>query len=294
MNFQTNLKTNLDTYIPTVPTTQVKIVQRVNFEVIDWQRPWLSHLRESGLLIAKSADWIEAANDLAKLQALFNANAKSLSFNPQYGISDQLGYEAYIYKTGEIPTRDNFHDFFNALIWLRFPLIKQTLNHLQYKEIQRTQSLSNAEKKRGRQRDAATLFDENCAIVVSADASIHDRLKQRQWKQVLFHDREYFSQTCEVVLFGHALIEKLMSPYKAITSHVWNISVDSQWFTQSVDERMAFVDQYIAKQLSQGFVSTDFSHLPILGVPNWWHEQTEYFYEDAQVFRPARIVQRHK
>lgn len=146
MNFQTNLKTNLDTYIPTLPTTQIKIVQRVNFEVIDWQRPWLSHLRESGLLIAKSADWIEAANDLAKLQALFNANAKSLSFNPQYGISDQLGYEAYIYKTGEIPTRDNFHDFFNALIWLRFPLIKQTLNHLQYKEIQRTQSLSNAEK----------------------------------------------------------------------------------------------------------------------------------------------------
>ena len=262
----------------------------MNFEVIDWKRLWLSHLRESGLLIAKSADWIQTANGLAKRQALTNANAKALSFNPQYGISDLLGYEANIYTTGEIPTRDNFHDFFNALMWLRFPLIKQTLNHLHYKEIKRSQALSRAETKRGRQRDAATLFDENCAIVVSTDASIHYKLKHRQWKQVLFNDREYFRQSSEVVLFGHALIEKLMTPYKAITAHVWSISVDSQWFTQPVDERIAFVDHYIAKELSQGFVSTDFSHLPVLGVPGWWHDQTESFYDDTHVFRPARIV----
>ncbi len=160
----------------------------MNFEVIEWQQPWLSHLRESGLLIAKSADWIQAANDLAMQQSLRNANAKALSFNPQYGISDLLGYEAHIYRTGEIPTRDNFHDFFNALMWLRFPLIKQTLNQLQYREIERAQTLSGAENTRGRQRDAATLFDENCAIVVSTDTSIHDRLKQRHWKQVLLYE----------------------------------------------------------------------------------------------------------
>ncbi|MFN5446736.1 MAG: DUF3025 domain-containing protein [bacterium] len=262
----------------------------MNFEVIEWQRPWLSHLRESGLLIAKSANWIRAANDLAMQQSLRNANAKALSFNPQDGISDLSGYETHIYRTGEIPTRDNFHDFFNALMWLRFPLIKQTLNQLHYREIERAQTLSGAENTRGRQRDAATLFDENCAIVVSTDASIHDRLKQRHWKQVLLYEREYFSQSCEVVIFGHALIEKLMTPYKAITAHVWDISVDSHWFTNSVDERMAFVDHHIAKELSQGFVSADFSHLPVLGVPGWWHDQTEDFYDDTHVFRPARLV----
>jgi hypothetical protein len=262
----------------------------VNLAAIDWQRPWLNHLREQGLQIANSADWIQAANQVIHVRDLYNANAKPLLFLPQAYISDLSGYEEHIYKTGEIPTRDNLHDFFNALIWLRFPRIKQTLNHLQYKEIARINSLTNVETERGRQRDAATLFDENCAIVVSSDPCFEEGLKKRLWKKTLLRDPCNFNQNCEVILFGHALIEKLTKPYKAITAHVWNLSVDSDWFTQAVDERMASLDQRLAEDLVQGFASSDFSHLPVLGVPGWWHDQTDEFYADTSVFRPLRPI----
>jgi hypothetical protein len=28
--------------------------------------------------------------------------------------------------------------------------------------------------------------------------------------------------------------------------------------------------------------------LPVLGIPGWWHAQDLAFYQDTQVFRPAR------
>lgn len=262
----------------------------MNFPEIDWQLPWLTHLREQGLEIANSEDWIQAANRHAIDRNLRNANTKPLLFVPQEYIPDLSGYEAHIYRTGEIPTRHNLHDFFNALMWLRFPKIKQTLNHLQYKEIERLRLLSHTETERGRQRDAATLFDENCALVVSVNSSVQIGLKKRLWKDTLLHDEQHFKQYCEVVLFGHALIEKLTAPYKAITAHVWNIPVEAQWFTQTVDQRMELLDQRVAIELARGFVSADFCHLPVLGVPGWWHDQTEEFYDDASVFRPVRRI----
>ena len=260
----------------------------MNFAVIDWQRPWLSHLRELGVLIASSSDWMSAANQVASQQGLCNANAKPISFVPQEDIADLSGYESHIYSTGEIPTRDNLHDFFNALMWLQFPKIKQTLNRMQYAEIERMLRTSHAAEERGKQRDAATLFDENCAFVISSDVSFLDALKARRWKEILMVDPHQFYKHCEVILFGHALLEKLTAPYKAITAHVWSVTVDSDWFEFSNEEQRSWLDQKVAENLEKGFVSSDFNHLPILGVPGWWRDQTDDFYDDATVFRSSR------
>jgi hypothetical protein len=260
----------------------------MNFAVIDWQRPWLTHHRELGGMIANSSDWMSAANQVASQRGLCNTNAKSICFVPQEGISDLSGYESHIYSTGEIPTRNNLHDFFNALMWLQFPKIKQALNRMQYTEIQRMIHTSTVAAERGKQRDAATLFDENCAFVISSDLSFLDALKARRWKEILMIDPPHFSNYCEVILFGHALIEKLITPYKAITAHVWNVTVESDWFELSTEERRSWLDQRVAEDLARGFLSSDFNHLPILGVPGWWRDQTDDFYDDATVFRSSR------
>jgi hypothetical protein len=260
----------------------------MNFAVIDWQRPWLSHLRELGVMIASSSDWMSVANQVASQRGLRNANNKSISFVSQEGIADLSGYESHIYSTGEIPTRDNLHDFFNALMWLQFPKIKQTLNRMQYTEIERMLRSSPATEERGKQRDAATLFDENCAFVISSDLSFLDALKARRWKEILMVDPHQFSKCCEVILFGHALLEKLITPYKAITAHVWSVAVESDWFEFSTEEQRSWLDQKVAENLVKGFVSSDFNHLPILGVPGWWRDQTDDFYDDATVFRSSR------
>jgi hypothetical protein len=260
----------------------------MNFAVIDWQRPWLTHLRELGGMISSSSDWMSVANQVAGQRGLTSANAKLISFVPQKDIPDLSGYEAHIYSTGEIPTRDNLHDFFNALMWLQFPRIKQALNRMQYAEIERMLRTSPAVEERGKQRDAATLFDENCAFVISSDLSFLDALKARRWKEILMIDPPQFSNRCEVILFGHALIEKLITPYKAITAHVWNVTVESDWFELSTEERRSWLDQTVAEDLARGFLSSDFNHLPILGVPGWWDNQSDDFYDDATVFRSSR------
>ena len=47
-------------------------------------------------------------------------------------------------------------------------------------------------------------------------------------------------------------------------------------------------DITIARQIAQGLSTADFSPLPVLGVPGWWPNQDQTFYQDLTVFRPRR------
>lgn len=254
------------------------------FTGIDWGRPWLSWLREVGEPLAARNDWIAAASELADRCGLVNLRAQPVVFVPQQDLPPDTPYEAHIASTAQVPTRDNLHDFFNALVWLHFPQAKRVLNALHAHALQQPVTRGT----RGTQRDAATLFDENAALVVSDDALRLEALREHQWKTVLMKTEREFSRHADVMLFGHALMEKLVDPYKSITAHVWTIEVTPDWFDLPVKSRIADLDGRLADQLSRGFASADFCHLPVLGVPGWWPAQDAAFYEDADVFRPRR------
>ncbi len=256
----------------------------MSFDAIDWQRPWLSPLRDVGQALAAAPDWIAAANALAAANRLHNLHRQPLRFQPQSLLPAGTPYEAHITATGEVPTRDNLHDFFNALAWLHFPHIKRVLNGL-HAEAFKTAAAAGT---RGRQRDAATLFDENAALVISSDPRLLDALREHQWQAVLLQPAQQFFRNADVILFGHALVEKLVAPYKSITAHVWTVSVDPGWFALPVPERIGELDRQVAQAIAAGFSSRDFCHLPVLGVPGWWPGQDRAFYEDADVFRPRR------
>jgi Protein of unknown function (DUF3025) len=257
----------------------------MDFSAIDWRQPWLAHLRDLGCQLAASPDWKAAASRLAAERNLKNDAGHSIVFVPQEALPKSTGYEAHISKTGQVPSRDNLHDFFNALIWLHFPATKRTLNKLQAQEIDRQSSISL----RGRQRDAATLFDENAALFISRDPTMTGLLKQRAWHSLLFSGASRFRSACEVIVFGHALIEKLIHPYKSITAHVWTMPAQAIDEEQSSGTSLASVDEALAKAIASGFISSDFCHLPILGVPGWWEGQDETFYADTSVFRPSSL-----
>ncbi|WP_266160722.1 DUF3025 domain-containing protein, partial [Dyella silvatica] len=71
-------------------------------------------------------------------------------------LADGLHYEQRIALRGEIATREaNWHDLFNALIWLRYPELKRALNARQVAEIARM-----GPKLRSRPQYAQTHFDE--------------------------------------------------------------------------------------------------------------------------------------
>lgn len=101
---------------------------------IDWTQPWYSSVRDAATSFHTS-HWINALNQQALTASLQNHRGITLSFVNQTELPEGIAYEAFISNTGKIPTRDNAHDFFNALVWLSFPNIKRELNAIQAKHI---------------------------------------------------------------------------------------------------------------------------------------------------------------
>lgn len=251
---------------------------------IDWSRPWLAPFRDTAQVLLAAPDWRTALNDAAGCRGLRNHRGLPLHFVAQADLPQGMAYEAFISQTGGVPTRDNLHDFFNALIWLTFPQIKRQLNALQAAEIAKAEDVHA----RGKLRDAATIFDENAALLFSADQEWVAALREHRWQYSLLERRATFGHASDVLLFGHALMEKLTSPYKAITAHAWVMPVGVDFFAMPLCSKMQWLDEEIARRLEGGLATGDFTPLPVLGVPGWWECQDADFYADASVFRPKR------
>jgi len=107
-------------------------------------------------------------------------------------------------------------------------------------------------------------------------------LAAKDWQRV-FGDLRGLWATAYLVLFGHALLEKLVYPRKPVTAHVYR--------AYPATDSIAGMDAWLAADLSAEKLATKpFAHLPVLGVPGWWvaNEQAG-FYDDASVFRAARV-----
>jgi hypothetical protein len=156
--------------------------------------------------------------------------------------------------------------------------VKRRLNRLHVTQVAKT----GIAPIRGPTRDALTLFDENAALMRAPDA-LWDALMEKNWPRVFGDLRHLWSQSY-LLLFGHALLEKLVYPRKSITAHVYRVYPAS--------DSMADLDSWMAAELSAEKLATKpFAHLPVLGVPGWWPaNQVADFYDDATVFRPARTV----
>ena len=253
----------------------------VSLAQIAWRAPWLTPLESAGQSaaghIAGGAATCEALN-LKKNQIWSAGGAPPVHFVPQSALPVTQPYEDFIFKTGQVPTRNNLHDFFNGLCWLHFPQTKKRLNQLQAAQI----AQDGVGQVRGAVRDALTLFDENAAFL-SAPDTLWSALVAKDW-QTLFVTQRACWADAHLVLFGHALLEKLVLPRKAITAHVYRV-----WpATQSI----ADIDRFVASDLGVGKIAAKpFAHLPVLGVPGWWPENdSAAFYDDKSVFRQLRVA----
>ncbi len=244
-------------------------------EVIDWQAPWLAPWRALGQVAAQR---VAAGQSVA---AALNHAAQALPgcpvrFVPQSELPAGVAYEQHVFEASCVPTREGLHDFFNGLAWLQFPLTKRRLNQLHRAQI----AHSGIRPVRGPARDGLTLFDENAAFLVAPDP-LWDALAAKDWRR-LFTDLRPLWQEAHLLLFGHALLEKLVTPRKAISAHVFR--------AQSAGTALADLDAWVARELSaEKLAAKPFAHLPVLGVPGWWAaNEAPEFYADGSVFRPPR------
>ena len=240
-------------------------------EAIDWSAPWLKPWRGLGEGLS-----LQVEAGLTVAQALNAPATAPVRFIPQSELPAGIAYEQHIYDTGCVPTRDGLHDFFNGLCWMHFPLAKKKLNLLQAEQIAQT----GIQPVRGPARDALTVFDENAALFMAPDA-LWDALAAKDW-QTLFGSLRPLWADATLVLFGHALFEKLVYPRKPITAHVFR--------ARAATSSIADMDAWLADTLSAPMLAVKpFAHLPVLGVPGWWPEnETADFYADTSVFRAPR------
>src|ERR1700694_1221533 len=121
-------------------------------------------------------------------------------------------YELHIAQTGEVETRNaNWHDLFNALVWIAFPRAKAAIN-AQHAAILEERGEEEA-KRRGPERDALTLFDEGGVVVASSSPQLMRLIVDFEWKELFWNRRAALADGVRFLGFGHAMFEQALDPY---------------------------------------------------------------------------------
>ncbi len=199
-------------------------------------------------------------------------------------------YELRILEQGKLAVRsDSWHDVFNVLVWRTFPRAKAALNLRHCAELIRE---PREAIRRGRVRDSLTLLDESGIIVVASDGSLLEAIRAFRWKEVFWTRRAELLCNLRVYVFGHALYEKLISPYIGLTGHAVLLEVERHLIAAPLTAQLGVLDSMLATVIGDPLrleSPRDLQPMPVLGMP-CWHSQTvhESFYDNVSYFRTQR------
>jgi hypothetical protein len=189
-----------------------------------------------------------------------------------------LSYERRIVEQGEIETRDDLHDSMNALVWLQYPRAKRALSMLHLEQAGVSADLS----RRGPRRDAATLFDEHGLVILTRDPVALSLLEGRQWQSAWLTHRAMFLKTTRLVVFGHALLDRLARPFKGLTGHAMLLLWQQEDWPHD-----ARLDQLLQQRIAALASPRALLACPLMGWPGYAARQDLDYYADRSVFRSA-------
>ncbi len=221
-----------------------------------------------------------------------------VEFVPQEAKTEEF-YETRVYARGKVLTRSrNWHDLFNALVWITFPRSKAAINRYHYREMLARQGeglrgTSRAEGgSRGTPRDVLTLFDEGGVIVASGEPELGALLRGFKWKELFWQRRGEVIESMRFYVFGHSIYEKALQPYKGITAKTVIFDVPPRELERPLQQQLATLDARLAKYFSdpKALAATEgYAPLPVLGIPGWTADnEDERYYDDTRHFRPGR------
>ena len=227
-------------------------------------------------------------NRMCDEREVVSGNGVRVEFVPQEAKTDEP-YETRVYARGRVLTRSrNWHDLFNALVWITFPRSKAAINRHHYREMLARQG----EGLRGTPRDVLTLFDEGGVIVASSEPELGALLREFQWKELFWQRRAEVIESMRFYVFGHSIYEKALQPYKGITAKSVIFDVPRRELERPLPQQLATVDARLAKYFSdpKALAATEaYAPLPVLGIPGWTADnEDERYYDDTQHFRPGR------
>ena len=223
-----------------------------------------------------------------------NFRGRPIQFVAKEAATTAMHYETRIAESGEIATRENWHDFFNAMSWLAFPESKAAISEMHARLLSVHGECEIRE--RSIARDVLTLFDEGGIIVASPDESLLELIRHFDWRALFVERRADVEARMRFSLFGHSMLEKALDPYVGVTAKAILFLVDDTFLGSTHAEQMRHIDQRVAAWLMDeaNLSSTkNFSPLPWLGIPGWWAENlSPAFYENQHYFRSGRLRER--
>lgn len=230
-------------------------------------------------------DWPAVATLNDRLQPIVHrVTGQPVSFAAQETLAnDPMHYEARIFQRGEIATRaDNWHDLLNALIWKKFPAIKSALNARQVENIAHV-----GERRRTREQDALTQFDEAGAVVVVRDRALLALWDAHDWSGLFLRQQNAWRDgRISLAIFGHAVLEHALHPDILLVAKAL---VLTSMQTDIIDDD---VDTLAAEAIGDRKYLSDpqrLRPLPLSGIPGWHRAaQDDAFYAETACFRPLR------
>jgi hypothetical protein len=196
-------------------------------------------------------------------------------------------YEQHIVETGEVETRENWHDLFNALAWITYPRSKARIN-AQHAAILEEGGEAEA-RRRSPERDALTLFDEGGIVVACTSPALLRLIVGFEWKELFWARREELQEKARFFVFGHACYEQALTPYVGMVSKTLFVPVSEFFFMLAPESQLEEVDKLVDHHFESRarFASPkSMAPMPVLGVPGWhFAAQDEAFYDDSEYFR---------
>jgi hypothetical protein len=206
---------------------------------------------------------------------------------------DKRYYEQIIFETKQVPTRSNWHDFFNGIIWCQFPKTKHAFNARHIAEM-----ASQGSTKRSPTRDRMTHFDECGIVLFTTHNEVSEQLKNHQWDDLFVKNTAKWHQQTLPVIFGHAIWEMLLAPFIGLTAKATVIEVSNEVManlqsTLNTSEFYAVCDNMLSDHIERKHLiemKKPWHPLPLLGILQWSpFEQTQLFYDNKQYFMPKRL-----
>jgi hypothetical protein len=229
----------------------------------------------------------------ARKEPILNFAGHALKFIGQAPRSARFEdkYEPRIFLRGEVQLRaGDWHDVFNALMWLTFPRIKAALNACHYRALERRRARGT--RNRGEAQDALTLFDESGVIVLTSDAALGDLLAVHAWKELFWQRRREVSRHMRFYVFGHGLHAKMLRPFTGVTGRGLICEVPAEFMTSPLERQLEHLDARLAARLaapSSPLTKPELTPVPLLGVPGWCADnEREQYYDNTAHFRPLR------
>ena len=256
--------------------------ERADLDATVFAHPVFNTLAKDHLALCRQPHWPAVDGLNALWHAPENRFGNPYRFVAQETLADGLHYEQRIFEQGIIATRhNNWHDLFNAFIWLRYPRIKAALNTRQCQDIAEVGT-----KQRTRSQCALTHFDEAGAVIRLADDSLLALWDEHDWPAFFAgFNRALGNGQARIWLFGHSIYEHALNPDIALIAKSVVFIGD-----QAPDD--AALDAWLAGCIIERHCLQDPQELrpiPLSGLAHWHacYGQSD-FYACVPCFKPKR------